>query len=102
MVLAKRLPTVPVNNLLRCITLPDQLQEWFTNWHLGVQSFKISSVQSLCVSSLSKQVLNYGKRNQEQRFSMDAFLTLLCFNFMAVNIIMSSEVRHFIASEVRY
>lgn len=47
-------------------------------------------------------MLNYGKKNQEQRFSMDAFLTLLCFNFMAVNIIMSSEVRRFIASEVRY
>lgn len=41
-----------------------------------------------------------GGGNQRQRFSMDAFLTLLCFNFMAVNIIMSSEVRHFIASEI--
>ena len=41
-----------------------------------------------------------GIRNRD--FSMDAFPTLLCFNFMAVSIIMSSEVRHFIASEVRY
>lgn len=101
MVLAKRLPTVPVNNLLRS-ALPFLINyKWFTNQHLGISFQNQFSSVALCIESFKIGAELWEEESGTEIFNrMLSFL--LCFNFMAVNTIMSSEVSTSAANEVRY